>query len=103
MSTSEQEAAPLELRMESVQSQSEETSKFLNLEGNVGSTLAPSVVPAGGDVGGSTASVIGKTSPKKPKKRKPKVPRDVTAPRQPLTGMNPRTLQHSMVFKHDSR
>lgn len=27
-----------------------------------------------------------KPSPKKPKKRKPKVPRDVTAPRQPLTG-----------------
>ncbi|XP_053609690.1 high mobility group protein 20A [Plodia interpunctella] len=29
---------------------------------------------------------IQKPSPKKPKKRKPKVPRDVTAPRQPLTG-----------------
>ncbi|RVE50845.1 hypothetical protein evm_004412 [Chilo suppressalis] len=29
---------------------------------------------------------VQKTSPKKPKKRKPKVPRDNTAPRQPLTG-----------------
>ncbi|CAH2262820.1 high mobility group protein 20A isoform X1 [Pararge aegeria] len=29
---------------------------------------------------------IQKPSPKKPKKRKPKTPRDVTAPRQPLTG-----------------
>ncbi|XP_032517610.2 high mobility group protein 20A [Danaus plexippus] len=29
---------------------------------------------------------IQKPSPKKPKKRKPKIPRDVTAPRQPLTG-----------------
>lgn len=28
-----------------------------------------------------------KPSPKKPKKRKPKMPRDVTAPRQPLTGL----------------
>lgn len=27
-----------------------------------------------------------KQSPKKPKKRKPKTPRDETAPRQPLTG-----------------
>lgn len=27
-----------------------------------------------------------KANSKKPKKRKPKVPRDVTAPRQPLTG-----------------
>lgn len=30
---------------------------------------------------------IQKPSPKKPKKRKPKIPRDVTAPRQPLTGI----------------
>ncbi|CAH2096122.1 unnamed protein product [Euphydryas editha] len=29
---------------------------------------------------------VQKPSPKNPKKRKPKVPRDVTAPRQPLTG-----------------
>ncbi|XP_041979045.1 high mobility group protein 20A [Aricia agestis] len=34
----------------------------------------------------SNAKDIQKPSPKKPKKRKPKVPRDVTAPRQPLTG-----------------
>lgn len=31
-------------------------------------------------------SEVQKPSPKKPKKRKPKVPRDNTAPRQPLTG-----------------
>lgn len=30
---------------------------------------------------------VPKTSPKKPKKRKPKAARDTTAPRQPLTGL----------------
>lgn len=37
-------------------------------------------------INGSKEGLL-KPSPKKPKKRKPKVPRDVTAPRQPLTGM----------------
>lgn len=89
MSTSEQEAAPPELLTESLQNQSisKEPLKFQNIEENAGSTLAPPLAPAGGETSASTASVIGKTSPKKPKKRKPKVPRDVTAPRQPLTGM----------------
>lgn len=36
-----------------------------------------------------TAKDPQKPSPKKAKKRKPKVPRDVTAPRQPLTGKKP--------------
>lgn len=39
---------------------------------------APSALP--------TAKDTPKSNSKKPKKRKPKVPRDVTAPRQPLTG-----------------
>lgn len=99
MSTSEQEVVPPELPKESVQNQSDETSKFQNIEENTVNTLASPPVPAGGDVTASTATVIGKTSPKKPKKRKPKVPRDVTAPRQPLTGMNPRILHRSIVFR----
>lgn len=85
MSTSEQETAPPEILTEPLQNQSlsKEMSKLQNSEENAGSTLAS----AGGETAASTAAVIGKTSPKKPKKRKPKVPRDVTAPRQPLTGM----------------
>lgn len=88
MSTTEQDGALAELVTEPLQSQSasKDTSKFQNIEENVGSTLAPPVVPAGGETASSTAAVVGKISPKKPKKRKPRVPRDVTAPRQPLTG-----------------
>lgn len=90
MSTSEQETGPPDLSTEPLQNQSvsKETSRLQNVEENAGSNLlAPPLAPVGGEPVASTAAVIGKTSPKKPKKRKPKVPRDVTAPRQPLTGV----------------
>ncbi|XP_026327339.1 high mobility group protein 20A [Hyposmocoma kahamanoa] len=88
MSTSEQDAVHSELITEPLQNQSvsKDTSKLQNIEQNVGSTLVPPLVPTSGETAASTTAVIGKISPKKPKKRKPKVPRDVTAPRQPLTG-----------------
>lgn len=89
MSTSEQETAPPDLSTEPLhnQSVSKETSRLQNIEENAASTLAPPLAPVGGEPVASNPAIIGKTSPKKPKKRKPKVPRDVTAPRQPLTGM----------------
>lgn len=42
-----------------------------------------------------------KPSPKKPKKRKPKVPRDVTAPRQPLTGMSLLIIVTKLILLKD--
>ncbi|XP_045541595.1 high mobility group protein 20A-like [Papilio machaon] len=66
----------------------EDTTKTCNEQETLQSTIPPSNNENDPDPGSNVAIVKDpqKPSPKKPKKRKLKVPRDVTAPRQPLTG-----------------
>lgn len=68
--------------------QNEEVTKPSNSEQELSSTVTTPINENDTEAANSTANSKDslKPSPKKPKKRKPKTPRDVTAPRQPLTG-----------------
>ncbi|KAJ8722137.1 hypothetical protein PYW08_004539 [Mythimna loreyi] len=81
------EPPPTETTTDSPPTQNEEEpNKDLNSGAN---TVVPAAATASELAAPPVPSVIKdtqKSNSKKPKKRKPKVPRDVTAPRQPLTG-----------------
>ncbi|KAH9629479.1 hypothetical protein HF086_015809 [Spodoptera exigua] len=86
----ESEPPPTETPAESSLQNDDESNKDPNTNSNNTATPSGPVIANTGDVLASStpssAKETQKSNSKKPKKRKPKAPRDVTAPRQPLTG-----------------
>lgn len=83
----ESEPPPSEAITESPSTQSEEPNKDPNSTANAPNVpTAASAVELAAPPIPSVIKDTQKSNSKKPKKRKPRIPRDVTAPRQPLTG-----------------
>lgn len=83
----ESELPPTEATTELPSTQNEEEP---NNELNTSTNAAAPIATTSGELAATPVPSVlkdaQKSNSKKPKKRKPKVPRDVTAPRQPLTG-----------------